>query len=258
MKNQEISEILSAEKIKRRTFISFIGFGVAAATGITAWRWYRALPATEGGLSSVTRNAFHFNERVNARFFSQQHLAPLYDKRLALANPRSNGTYGVTSPIDISTWQLEIVHPVTEKSIFLTLDDLKKLPKQELVFDFKCIEGWNEIVHYGGVKLADVLAQQQLGLKSNGKDFYEFVGMETPDKEYYVGLDIKSAMHPQTLLCYELNGLPLPMSHGAPLRLVIPVKYGVKNIKRIGKIFFADARPRDYWHENGYDYDAAL
>ena len=48
------------------------------------------------------------------------------------------------------------------------------------------------------------------------------------------------------------------MVQGYPLRLIIPVKYGIKNIKRIGTIFFSDTRPKDYWYERGYDYDAAL
>ena len=82
--------------------------------------------------------------------------------------------------------------------------------------------------------------------------------MATPDGGYYVGLDMESMLHPQTLLCYERNGAPLSQEHGAPLRLVIPVKYGIKNLKRIGKIAFSDARPRDYWAENGYDYDSGF
>lgn len=65
-------------------------------------------------------------------------------------------------------------------------------------------------------------------------------------------------MHPQTLLCYEMNGNTLPQEHVVPLRLVIPVKYGVKNLKRIGKIFFTNIAPRDYWHELGYNYDVAF
>jgi len=56
--------------------------------------------------------------------------------------------------------------------------------------------------------------------------------METPDGQYFVGLDSASAFHPQTLLCYEMDGVDLTSAHGAPLRLIIPVKYGVKNIKR--------------------------
>ena len=65
-----------------------------------------------------------------------------------------------------------------------------------------------------------------------------------------------SALHPQTLLCYEMNGQPLTDGHGAPLRLVTPLKYGIKHLKRIGTIAFADARPKDYWAELGYDWDA--
>ena len=78
----------------------------------------------------------------------------------------------------------------------------------------------------------------------------------TPDEEYYVGLDMHSAIHPQTLLCYEINGQPLSLAHGAPLRLVTPLKYGIKHLKRIGTIAFADQRPADYWAEQGYDWDA--
>jgi DMSO/TMAO reductase YedYZ molybdopterin-dependent catalytic subunit len=82
--------------------------------------------------------------------------------------------------------------------------------------------------------------------------------MQTPDQTYFVGLDMASALHPQTLLCYEMNGADLTSDHGAPLRLVIPVKYGVKNIKRIGKITYTNDRPEDYWANEGYDWYAGL
>jgi DMSO/TMAO reductase YedYZ molybdopterin-dependent catalytic subunit len=67
-----------------------------------------------------------------------------------------------------------------------------------------------------------------------------------------------SALHPQTLLCYEMGGRPLTPEHGAPLRLVIPVKYGIKNLKQIGTIQFTDVRPADYWAQQGYDWYAGL
>ena len=69
---------------------------------------------------------------------------------------------------------------------------------------------------------------------------------------------MKSALNPQTLLAYEQNGEPLTVAHGAPLRLYIPNKYGVKSLKRIGTITFSDTRPRDYWHEDGYDWFIGL
>jgi DMSO/TMAO reductase YedYZ molybdopterin-dependent catalytic subunit len=82
--------------------------------------------------------------------------------------------------------------------------------------------------------------------------------MKTPDQAYFVGLDSASALHPQTLLCYEMNGADLTGAHGAPLRLVIPVKYGIKNIKRIGEITYTNERPEDYWANEGYDWYAGL
>jgi DMSO/TMAO reductase YedYZ molybdopterin-dependent catalytic subunit len=69
---------------------------------------------------------------------------------------------------------------------------------------------------------------------------------------------MKSALHPQTLLAYEQNGKPLEDRRGAPLRLAIPVKYGIKNIKRIGLIQYTDKRPADYWADEGYDWFAGL
>ena len=90
------------------------------------------------------------------------------------------------------------------------------------------------------------------------EDLPPYVSMAMPDGGYYVGLDMESMLHPQTLLCYERNGAPLSQEHGAPLRLVIPVKYGVKNIKRIGTVRYSTLRPADYWAERGYDWYVGL
>jgi hypothetical protein len=150
-----------------------------------------------------------------------------------------------------------------EPAVMVSLEEIKKLPRTEIVTELKCIEGWSTIVHWAGVSLVDFLRKYPPATKS-GKpfdphkldDLPEYVSMETPDKIYYVGLDMASALHPQTILCYEMNGQPLEPEHGAPLRLAIPVKYGIKNIKNIGKIKFTDERPKDYWAEQGYDWYA--
>jgi DMSO/TMAO reductase YedYZ molybdopterin-dependent catalytic subunit len=130
--------------------------------------------------------------------------------------------------------------------------------------ELRCIEGWSEIVHWAGARLADLASVTGLATRggqpfdpnAHGGDLLRYTALETPDREYYVGLDMASALHPQTLLCYEMAGRPLTPEHGAPLRLVIPVKYGIKNLKRIGTIRFTDARPADYWAERGYDWYA--
>jgi DMSO/TMAO reductase YedYZ molybdopterin-dependent catalytic subunit len=107
------------------------------------------------------------------------------------------------------------------------------------------------------VRFADFLAAFRLGQKASG-EFYPYVGLATPDEEYYVSLDMASMLHPKTMLAMAINGVPLTPEHGAPLRLIVPVKYGIKNIKRIGSIEFADSAPPDYWAERGYDWYAGL
>lgn len=146
--------------------------------------------------------------------------------------------------------------------LLLTMADLRKLPHVEMVTEFKCIEGWSEIVHWGGVRLRDFLMAFPPATRSGARfdaenhpsDMPGYLGLETPDGEYYVGVDRETALHPQTLLAYELNGEPLTPGHGAPLRLVTPLKYGIKQLKQLGRITYTDKRPHDYWFEQGYDY----
>ena len=136
--------------------------------------------------------------------------------------------------------------------LLLTLADVKKLPHVETVTEFKCIEGWSEIVYWGGARVRDFIAAFP---PRNGS---EYIGFVTPDGQYYVGIERQVALHPQTLLAYELNGQPLTPDHGAPLRVVTPLKYGIKQLKQIGRMTYTQTRPRDFWHEQGYDYYAGL
>jgi DMSO/TMAO reductase YedYZ molybdopterin-dependent catalytic subunit len=142
--------------------------------------------------------------------------------------------------------------PAAEPGLLLMLDHIRALPHVEMVTQLKCIEGWSEIVHWGGARLSDFIAAYHPDAGSLPK----YVGMDTPNGEYYVGLFREDALHPQTLLCYEMNGQPLSRDHGAPLRLVTPIKYGIKHLKQIGRISFTNEKPHDYWAENGYDWNA--
>jgi DMSO/TMAO reductase YedYZ molybdopterin-dependent catalytic subunit len=136
----------------------------------------------------------------------------------------------------------------------LRLSDIKALPKRDLITRFCCIEGWSSIVWWGGARFSDFTRK----FFPPGRPLPKYVYLATPGEDYYVGLDMKSALHPQTLLAYERNGKALDETHGAPLRLAIPIKYGIKNIKRIGLIRFTDTKPGDYWAEEGYDWFAGL
>ena len=141
--------------------------------------------------------------------------------------------------------------------LLLTLDDIvPKLPRHELVTQFKCIEGWSQIVHWAGVRMADFLELYPPALVNGREPRYVYV--ETPDGDYFVGYDLHVCRHPQTLLVTEMMGAPLTQSHGAPLRVHMPTKYGYKQIKRIGLIAYTNEKPDDYWTELGYDWYAGL
>ncbi len=260
MRTKKVKQPLTIDqKINRRNFISFTAFTVLAAGAYGGWRWLYNSPNEIAGITAGARKplrrALNKTELVFRKFFSNNHLVKTYPKEMAAKRVRVNSEIGIEAnkKFDLSAWKLEVKKQSGE-TFNITLQELMALPKTEIVFDFKCVEGWDQISYWAGVKFSDFIDN----FKLNDQTQLGYVGMETPDKRYYVGLDMPSAMHPQTLLAYEVNDKLLPLEHGAPLRLIIPVKYGIKNLKRIGTITFSNQRPRDYWAEEGYDYYSGL
>lgn len=240
--------------IAKKTFISFFFFFVFAGAAFWGWSWLRHQPSDSGKTSTPIRKVLDANEKVFNGLLSDKHLTKEYPKSLAANPARVNGNLGLQSAFDPNTWAMNVIK-ASGDTMKLTLDDIKKLPKTEITFNFKCIEGWSQITYWGGVRFSDFMKAYGLGEEAA----MSYLGLSTPDKEYYVGIDMASALHPQTLLCYELNGKPLPLNQGFPLRLIIPVKYGVKSLKRIGDMYFSNQRPPDYWADKkGYDYFSGL
>ena len=248
MKNNEPpTRSLTTGQWRRRTILSFVAFFLLLGGAGLLFRWVARQPR-EDGAAAPLRKALLADERVFRFFYDSSQLARSYPLTTALRNPRVNGQLGTMDPVDTG-WRLSVLRG-PQDTLRVTLDEIRALPKKEIIFDFKCIEGWSQVTHWGGVPLRVFL--DRYGLKD--KEKLGYIGLETPDGGYYVGIDMASALHPQTLLCYEMNGAPLSPDHGAPLRLVIPVKYGIKHLKRIGTLYFSNERPRDYWAERGYDY----
>ena len=247
--------MLTAEQeLARRTRRSFIGLGVGAVAAFGAWKWLNLPNDVEGDIPPHLRRVLGFNERVVRKaVYGNDHLVPVFPKS-AIGKLKENGDIGLKTDIDLAAWRLEVA-PIgpADAIAMLTMEDVKALPKFEQTFEFKCVEGWSTVTSFAGARLGDFTAKYAAGSEKAA-----FVGMRTPDEDYYVGIDMPSALHPQTLLAYEMNGEPLTLPHGAPLRLVVPVKYGIKNIKRIGRIEYTNERPADYWAAVGYDYYAGL
>jgi hypothetical protein len=147
--------------------------------------------------------------------------------------------------------------PPGTPGLLLRLEDfVPRLQRHELVLQFKCIEGWSQIVQWAGVRFADFIEMFPPAL-IDGKE-PRYVYMETPDGDYYVGYDLHNLRHPQALLVTEMMGEALTQFHGAPLRLYTPTKYGYKQIKRIGLIAYTNEKPDDYWTKLGYDWYGGL
>jgi DMSO/TMAO reductase YedYZ molybdopterin-dependent catalytic subunit len=233
-------------ELKSRSRRGFLTLGAGAIVGVAAWEWLRSRPRI-GDVPWPLRRMLETNESLARAYFSKARLSPLF-RGSDITRVRVNGRIGLTAPLDLDAWRLRIEGAAAPVS--LILDDIKALPRRQMITELRCIEGWSILVQWTGARLADLLAKYPPAHDPR------YLALETPDRAYYVGLDLESAMHPQTLLAYEINGNPLPLLHGAPLRLAIPVKYGIKNLKRIGTIRYTQIRPADFWADRGYDWYA--
>jgi len=248
-----LDEKAAHQELRRRTRRDFLIGGAAAALGVGGYAWLRS-QKQELGVPWPQRRVLDLNARIAHGYLSDSHLAPTYSLK-DVGTLRANGNVGLSEDVDLETWELKVENPAAgTPALMLSMNDIRALPRVEMITKFCCIEGWSVVTRWAGARLIDFSGKYL----APGQRIPNFVYMATPDEEYYVGLDAKSALHPQTLLAYEMNGAELEDEHGAPLRLVIPVKYGVKNLKRIGLIRYTDEQPDDYWHEQGYDWFAGL
>jgi hypothetical protein len=243
---------------RRRTIRSFAVLLTAMILAVSIWTWVKSRGTTEDDpVSTALHRALEWNGRIWHSYFAPDRLmtiAPPPDGK----RPRFNGALGLETPLDPAKWSMEVfVEGQSTPHQAVRMADILSLPRTETATEFKCIEGWSDQISYAGVRFSDFLKAYKMGTRVEGGAF-RYVGLVTPDGEYYVSIDMESMLHPQTLLAYEMNGRPLDGPNGAPLRLIIPVKYGIKSLKRIGKIFFSDQRPPDYWAEQGYDWFSGL
>lgn len=243
---------ISKSSYRRKIIFSFLIFALLVTTGIFAWKWLNHQPTEQGALKPL-RKTLEANEKILQSTFDTSRKTKVYTEKDAVKNVRVNGLIGMEKTIDTAKWRLQVVRAPGD-TLKLSLADIEKLPKVHVIFDFKCIEGWSQVTHWAGVPLKIFMDYYHL----NAQEKMAYVGLQTVDKKYYVGIDMPSALQSQTILCYEMNNKPLPMQHGYPLRLIIPVKYGIKHLKQLGTMYFSNQKPPDYWAERGYDYYAGL
>jgi DMSO/TMAO reductase YedYZ molybdopterin-dependent catalytic subunit len=144
-------------------------------------------------------------------------------------------------------WTLE-VGGLVDHPLKLTLEKLQALPQVSHRVNHYCVEGWTAIETWTGCRFGD------LARLVKAKPQAHYVDFESFDDGYHESWDIESAMHPQTVVAYGLDGKMLEPAHGAPARLFSPVKLGYKNTKYLTRIMFLPEHNGGYWSDQGYEW----
>jgi len=167
-------------------------------------------------------------------------------------DPARNAKALVTSP-----WSIKVDGMVDNPGEYALDDLLAGLTVEDRIYRFRCVEAWSMVVPWNGIELADILGK--VGVQSGAK----YVAFETVlqpenmigvqrrviDFPYVEGLRLDEAMHPLTLMATGIYDEPLANQNGAPIRLVVPWKYGFKSIKSISRITLTDQEPPASWNK---------
>src|ERR1700690_2658113 len=206
-----------------------------------------AIPALQ---TPLLKAGLGFSDWASAKLFRRGHLATTFDdSQLTPFEKFPINGYDVDDPgVDLDNWTLTASGAMGRSGNYM-LAQIQALPKFAHNTRHVCVEGWDVIGNFGGARLSDFL-------KMTGADLTaRFVYVECAD-DYYESIDMATALHPQTLLCYEMYGQPLTREHGAPVRLNIPTKVGYKQAKYLTDLKVTNVLTRvGYWEDQGYsDY----
>lgn len=254
--------------LRHRTRRDFLIFGVGSVAAMAGFGYLLPQDTLERlgvrrGFDSLKKEwflnrALRFDDDVAELLYSRDRMAPTYTK--SQITPLKNNYNGATpDPSYIPGWKLTLEGLTSGLIIPLDIERLlTRFRLHEQITRLVCVEGWSAIAWWAGLKFADLLQAYPPVSQARWVRVDSSVNLDgdgNPDP-YYASLDLATARHPQTLLATHLNGQPLTVEHGAPLRLLVPVKLGLKNVKAVTKITYTEEQPADYWAERGYSsYD---
>ena len=144
-------------------------------------------------------------------------------------------------------WRLE-VSGLVRSPLLLSREQLMAMPRRNQRVNHFCVEGWNAVAEFAGVAVSDLAHAAGVLPEANVVDFQSF------DAGYHESWDLESALHPQTLVVYAKDGVPLSPAYGAPARVHSPIKLGYKNTKYLTKVVFQSERNGGYWSDRGYEW----
>jgi DMSO/TMAO reductase YedYZ molybdopterin-dependent catalytic subunit len=196
-----------------------------------------------------------------AREFEQSDLSPVF---------RSNGTsapdtdeYNALLADNFRQWRLKIDGLVLRPQV-LSLNELRLMPSRTQITRHDCVEGWSAIGQWTGVPLGALLNLAGMQPAARYVVFYCADILETGADPYYESIDLIDAYHPQTILAFDLNGKPLPVANGAPLRLRVERQLGYKHAKYVMRIAVVQSLEPihggkgGFWEDRGYEWYAGV
>ena len=227
--------------LNRRQLIASAGAAVLAPSVLAS----PALAKIEAAKSplSITDTPNTFEEITTYNNF--------YEFGTGKEDPAANASALTTDP-----WSIEIDGMVNKPGTYDLADILKGQPLEERIYRFRCVEAWSMVVPWIGFQLSGLL--DRVGVQPSAK-FVAFETLVRPEEmpgqnapilewPYREGLRLDEAMHPLTIMATGLYGEEMPKQNGAPIRLVVPWKYGFKSIKSIVKISLTDSMPQTTWN----------
>ncbi len=229
---------------QRRTLIQ-----AAVAAGITGSIGSNAMAATKPLSQSITKSAFSTDEELTSEKTATSY-NNFYELGTDKGDPVKNADRLVTEP-----WSV-VVDGECDKPGTYTLEDiLKPHAVEERIYRLRCVEAWSMVIPWNGFPLADLIKRFQPNSKAKyvafetlNDDSLPGVASRVLDWPYREGLRMDEAMHPLTMMAMGMYGNVIPNQNGAPLRLVVPWKYGYKSIKSIVRISFTDQEPPTSWN----------
>ena len=255
---------MSPHHSSRRHFLTrtlpLLGAGLlAGCDSLSRTDWVPRLLASAEGLTQRVQRLLT-SRLALAPEYTAADLSPMFPAN-GNDNP-DNPAYQALARHDFADWKL-LVGGLVQQPASFSLAELRQLPARTQITRHDCVEGWSAIAQWTGVQLSVLLRRVQPLPAARYVVFF----CADPDDEgqyYYESIDYQDAYHPQTILAYEMNGAPLPIAHGAPIRLRLERQLGYKMAKYVMRIELVESLARiagghgGYWEDQGYEWYAGI
>ncbi len=264
--NQATSE---SDYINRRKFIKNLGLGSAGALLFSSTNACAQGSALEKQLEPFRSQTLDAKKNENftvERQMTDEIVAATYNNYYEFTTSKST-VWKRVEKFKTRPWEIEI-SGLVEKPMTFDVDDLiKQMPIEERIYRFRCVEAWAMAVPWIGFPMKALLERVQPKAEAKYVRMLTFLDPEMAPQQndprlpwpYYEGLTLAEAMNDLTLLTVGIYGHVLPPQHGAPIRLIVPWKYGFKSIKSVVSIELTDKKPRTFWNTlapREYDFEA--